>query len=124
VHNFVCDAIYVLLGEQTYAEACPESGTSHMTSPFMTHPTPVSAADSCFDAKPNAERRHIEMSARPEGYLSCPPSTSITSWAAPQSTSLLCWPFRSLLSQNCVAIARRIKGWQLSDGKRRLATKP
>ena len=33
-HNFVCDATHVLLGEQTCAEACPESGTSHMISAF------------------------------------------------------------------------------------------
>ena len=42
-HNFVCDATHVL-------EACPESGTSHVISPFLTHPIPVSAAHSCFDA--------------------------------------------------------------------------
>jgi hypothetical protein len=32
--NFVCDATCVLLGEQTCAEACPESATSHMISAF------------------------------------------------------------------------------------------
>jgi hypothetical protein len=35
-YNFVCDATYVLLGEQICAEACPPSGTSHVINPFST----------------------------------------------------------------------------------------
>jgi hypothetical protein len=41
-NDFVYDATYVLLGEQTCVEACPESGTPHLISAFLTQATPVS----------------------------------------------------------------------------------